>query len=162
MAKFEILSWHLPGGSEENRFSQGGRRGRDSNQASPEYKSETLPLEPSFSEKRISSGEANDVHPSNKQGGISSSVQPRILQDAVIIFLVTSGVTSEPAATSASLSIFSCLRIRLVMDYRPDGRGLIPDRGKRFSLLHSVKTGSGVHPTSYPVDTGAVSLGGGG
>jgi hypothetical protein len=27
-----------------------------------------------------------------------------------------------------------------------DGRGSIPGKGKRFSLLHSVQTGSGAHP----------------
>jgi hypothetical protein len=30
--------------------------------------------------------------------------------------------------------------------------GSVPGRGKRF-LFHSVKTGSGVHPTSHPLDT---------
>jgi hypothetical protein len=32
--------------------------------------------------------------------------------------------------------------------------GSIPDRGNTFSLLHSVPTGFGFQPTSYPMDTG--------
>jgi hypothetical protein len=36
---------------------------------------------------------------------------------------------------------------------RSEGRGLIPGKGKRFSLLlHSVQTGSGIR-TSYPLST---------
>jgi hypothetical protein len=30
--------------------------------------------------------------------------------------------------------------------------------GKKFSLLYSVQTGSGAHPTSYPVGTGGSLL----
>jgi hypothetical protein len=37
--------------------------------------------------------------------------------------------------------------------YGLDSRGSIPGRGKRFSLLHSVQTGSGAHPASYPMGT---------
>jgi hypothetical protein len=33
-----------------------------------------------------------------------------------------------------------------------------PARGKRFSLLHSVQTGSGAHPASYPMGTGGGSF----
>jgi hypothetical protein len=36
---------------------------------------------------------------------------------------------------------------------------LIPDRVKRFSLLHSVKTGSGAHPASCTVGAVAFCLG---
>jgi hypothetical protein len=32
--------------------------------------------------------------------------------------------------------------------------------GQEFSLLHVVQTGSGVHPTSYPMGTGGSSPGG--
>jgi hypothetical protein len=35
-----------------------------------------------------------------------------------------------------------------------DGRVSIPNRGKTF--LHNVPTGSGVHPVSYVMDTGAI------
>jgi hypothetical protein len=31
--------------------------------------------------------------------------------------------------------------------------------GKKLSLLHTVQTGSGVHPTSFPMDTGPLSPG---
>jgi hypothetical protein len=31
-----------------------------------------------------------------------------------------------------------------------------PARERDYSLLHSVQTGSGVHPASYPMDTGAL------
>jgi hypothetical protein len=37
------------------------------------------------------------------------------------------------------------------MGYGLDGRGSIPERGKRFFLLHSVQTGSGANPASYPM-----------
>jgi hypothetical protein len=36
------------------------------------------------------------------------------------------------------------------MGYRLDFLGLIPGMA-RFSLFHIVQTGSGVHPTSYPI-----------
>jgi hypothetical protein len=39
------------------------------------------------------------------------------------------------------------------MGYGLDGRGSIPGRGKRFSPLHSVQTGSGPHPTSSTMGT---------
>jgi hypothetical protein len=39
------------------------------------------------------------------------------------------------------------------MDYGQDGRGSIPGRGKRFSLLHSVQTGSEDHLPSYQMGT---------
>jgi hypothetical protein len=32
-----------------------------------------------------------------------------------------------------------------------DGRGSIPGSGKRFSVVHSFQTGSGVHVASYPM-----------
>jgi hypothetical protein len=32
--------------------------------------------------------------------------------------------------------------------------------GQEFSLLHVVRTGSGVHPTSFPMGTGGSFLGG--
>jgi hypothetical protein len=38
--------------------------------------------------------------------------------------------------------------------HRFDGRSLIPGRGKRFFLLHSVQTGSEALPASYPMSTG--------
>jgi hypothetical protein len=44
-------------------------------------------------------------------------------------------------------------------DYGLDGRGFILGRSKRFSLLHSVQTGSEAHPSSYPMGTGAFSPG---
>jgi hypothetical protein len=42
------------------------------------------------------------------------------------------------------------------MGYERDGRVLIPGRDKRFFLPHSVRIGSGAHPASYPMGTGAV------
>jgi hypothetical protein len=37
---------------------------------------------------------------------------------------------------------------------RPGGAGVRVPVGYNFSLLHIVQTGSGVHPTSYKMDTG--------
>jgi hypothetical protein len=37
-----------------------------------------------------------------------------------------------------------------------DGSGSILARGKVFSLLHSLQTGPGAHPSSYPMDKGKV------
>jgi hypothetical protein len=46
------------------------------------------------------------------------------------------------------------------MSYGLGGRDSIPGRGKRpFTLLPSFHTGSGAQPFSYPVGTGALSLG---
>jgi hypothetical protein len=42
--------------------------------------------------------------------------------------------------------------ISIVTGYVQDGRGLI--LGMDISFLHSVGTGSGVHPASYPMGTG--------
>jgi hypothetical protein len=39
-----------------------------------------------------------------------------------------------------------------------DGQGLIPSKGKRFFLFHNSQTGSGAHPASNPMDTGALSM----
>jgi hypothetical protein len=38
--------------------------------------------------------------------------------------------------------------------YDLDGQGSIPNKGTRIFLLHRVQTGFGVHPTSYPMETG--------
>jgi hypothetical protein len=43
--------------------------------------------------------------------------------------------------------------VRIVLDYDPDDRGSIPDRGKGFSSSLCVQTGSGVHPALYSVGT---------
>jgi hypothetical protein len=43
---------------------------------------------------------------------------------------------------------------------RPGGVAVkSPGRVKKFSLLHTVQTGSGVHPTSYKIGTGGSYLG---
>jgi hypothetical protein len=44
--------------------------------------------------------------------------------------------------------------------YRLEGRGSIPDRGKKYVLLHGVQTGSGAHPAFTPVASGGCFLGG--
>jgi hypothetical protein len=38
--------------------------------------------------------------------------------------------------------------------YELDGRWLIPGRGKRLYVLHSVQTGFAAHPASYTMGTG--------
>jgi hypothetical protein len=40
-----------------------------------------------------------------------------------------------------------------------DGSEFESRYGLEFSLLHVVQTGSGIHPTSYPMGTGAISFG---
>jgi hypothetical protein len=42
----------------------------------------------------------------------------------------------------------------VVAGYRLDGRGLIHGRERDFSVLHSIQTGFGAHPSSYSVETG--------
>jgi hypothetical protein len=59
-------------------------------------------------------------------------------------------------SSASSLTVNS---VGIATGYGLDDRGSIPGRGKRFSLLPSVQTGSGVHPASYPVGTGALSIG---
>jgi hypothetical protein len=44
-------------------------------------------------------------------------------------------------------------------EYELDCPGSIPGRGKRFSLLHSVQNGSGIHPASCPVRIGGAFQG---
>jgi hypothetical protein len=41
--------------------------------------------------------------------------------------------------------------VGIATSYGLDGRGSIPGRGKKFSLPHSVQTGSRAHPASYPM-----------
>jgi hypothetical protein len=48
----------------------------------------------------------------------------------------------------------------IVTYYGLDGRGSIPRRGKRFSLLHSFQTGSRANPASYTMGTGGSFPGG--
>jgi hypothetical protein len=40
--------------------------------------------------------------------------------------------------------------VSIASGYRLDGQGSISGRGRYVSLLHSVQTGSVVHPASYP------------
>jgi hypothetical protein len=44
--------------------------------------------------------------------------------------------------------------IELAMGWTTDGLEFESQKGQEFPLLHVVQTGSGVHPTSYPMDTG--------
>jgi hypothetical protein len=45
------------------------------------------------------------------------------------------------------------------MGYKLDAWGLIPRKGKRFSLLHHVQTSSRAHPASYSGYQGLTPLG---
>jgi hypothetical protein len=47
-----------------------------------------------------------------------------------------------------------------MFDYGLDDRGSIPDRGRGFSSIFCVQTGSGAHPASYLVVTGGPYPGG--
>jgi hypothetical protein len=51
--------------------------------------------------------------------------------------------------------------VGIATGYRLDDRsvGLESRQSHEFSLLHVVQTGSGVHPTSYPMGTGGKAAG---
>jgi hypothetical protein len=52
--------------------------------------------------------------------------------------------------------------VGIATGYGPDDQGgesSSPGRVKKFSLLHIVQTGSGVHPTSYKMGTGGKAAG---
>jgi hypothetical protein len=44
--------------------------------------------------------------------------------------------------------------VGIATGYGLDGRGLIPGRGSRSFLHHSVQTGSEAHPLAYKMGTG--------
>jgi hypothetical protein len=44
--------------------------------------------------------------------------------------------------------------VGIATGYELDDRGSIPDRGRDFSLLYSVQSGFGAHPTSHAMRTG--------
>jgi hypothetical protein len=44
--------------------------------------------------------------------------------------------------------------------WKTEGSEFESQQGKEFSLLHVVQSGSGVHPTSYPMGTGGSFYGG--
>jgi hypothetical protein len=50
--------------------------------------------------------------------------------------------------------------VGIASGYVLDSWGLIPGRGKGFSLLHRVQIGSRAHPASYPIGTGGSFPGG--
>jgi hypothetical protein len=52
--------------------------------------------------------------------------------------------------------------VGIVTGYMLDGQGSIFDRSRDLSLLHNIQTGSGVHPSSYPIGVGGPFLGGNG
>jgi hypothetical protein len=49
---------------------------------------------------------------------------------------------------------------RLAKGWTTQGSEFESRKGQEFSLLHFVQTGSGVHPTSYPMGTGGSFPGG--
>jgi hypothetical protein len=48
-------------------------------------------------------------------------------------------------------------KVGIATGYGLSGRGSIPGRDNIF--LHSAQTGAGVHPASYPMGNGVLSLG---
>jgi hypothetical protein len=64
----------------------------------------------------------------------------------IIIF-----TTTRPRSRDCSVGIAT--------GYRLDARDKIPRLGQYFPLLYSVQTGSGAHPASCPMGTGALSPG---
>jgi hypothetical protein len=68
-----------------------------------------------------------------------------------------SGLINHLLQTEMSCCKYSQSRVSAVgiaMGYGLDGRGSIPIKGKKFSLLPGVQTGSGDHPTSYTMGAG--------
>jgi hypothetical protein len=67
-----------------------------------------------------------------------------------------SGSAHREASYPAPLSVERGNKVGFTL--RPgcgvDGRGSIPDRGLRFSLLHCFQTGYGAHAASYSMGTG--------
>jgi hypothetical protein len=51
--------------------------------------------------------------------------------------------------------------VRIATGYGLDDQGIGVQVliGSRISVFHVIQTGSGIHPTSYPMSTGALSLG---
>jgi hypothetical protein len=62
-------------------------------------------------------------------------------------------VPSLVEALIKSYCIIGDSSVGIVTGYGVCMAGVWPGRGKRFSLLHSVQTGSGAHPASYPMCT---------
>jgi hypothetical protein len=50
--------------------------------------------------------------------------------------------------------------VGMATDCSQDGRDSILSRTKEFSVLHSLQTGTGAHPVSYPMSTGTYFPGG--
>jgi hypothetical protein len=76
--------------------------------------------------------------------------------DYVIVFTCSETV---PLITYIKKSSWDS-SISVVMGCGLGDRGLIPGRAGDFPLLHSIQTGSGAHPASYPVGTGGSFPGG--
>jgi hypothetical protein len=66
----------------------------------------------------------------------------RLRSFSVVVVVVVVVVKSRDSAVGIATS------------YWLDGRGSIPGRDKRLYPLHSIQTGSGAHPVSYPMGTG--------
>jgi hypothetical protein len=64
---------------------------------------------------------------------------------------------SPESIQDKSISQYSSVGVE--KGYVPDGRDSIPVEDKRFSPLHSFQTGSGAHPTSYPMGLGGKPAG---
>jgi hypothetical protein len=60
----------------------------------------------------------------------------------------------EPVAVYCENRTSQDTAVGIATGYGMDGQGSIPGRDRDFSLLHGVKTGSGVHPVSYAMGTG--------
>jgi hypothetical protein len=62
----------------------------------------------------------------------------------------------------SAIELVSISSVSLVLGYGLDNRGSrvrLPAGAESFSLHHLVQKGSGAHPASYPMYTGALSLG---
>jgi hypothetical protein len=68
-------------------------------------------------------------------------------------------VTEQESFNTHPFNLLFDSSVGIASGYRLDSRGLIPGRGKRFSVFHSVQTGSGTHPASYTMFTWALSMG---
>jgi hypothetical protein len=82
-------------------------------------------------------------YPMDTGGNILLPVRRHMLRESINLLLLL-----------LLLQMSRNISVGIATGYGLDGRGSISGRLGKFSPLHSVQTGSGAHPGSYPVGTG--------